>query len=161
MHPYKRQFAWLTEERGVEADTKLSNEVAGFTCRGFSELGQEVAGPRLGDGSQIADQVGLRHANTGIRYVEYMVVLVSLEQNGLYLKQVSGRSKRTNIEPTSPVQRNCHWDWDILNTSMSCGGLFANFKSSFVKKFWFRINPAPGRQLKEIAYLPIQNQNVG
>ena len=76
-------FSWKirTQESGIKADTELSDQVVGILI-GFSVLHfvQEICRSRLGDRSQIGNQVILRHANASISDVQNIVFFISLLQ---------------------------------------------------------------------------------
>ena len=59
----------LTQECGVEANTKLANQITHFLLvLSITKLCQEIACSRLGYCTQIVYQVIFRHTNTSITY---------------------------------------------------------------------------------------------
>ena len=65
------------QEGRVEAHTELANEV-GRVAGAFLQLGEELTGAGLGDRTQVLDQLGLGHADTAVRHVQHLVLLVHL-----------------------------------------------------------------------------------
>lgn len=72
--PHKKQSTiniWsLTQERWIETNSKLSNEIGHLSLRlSFTDLGQELAGARSCDGTQIIDQIIVSHTNSCVCHV--------------------------------------------------------------------------------------------
>ena len=58
-----------TKEGGVEANTKLSDEIVHLRRARVVHLRKEFVRSRLGDRSQILRQMFPRHSNTSVGYV--------------------------------------------------------------------------------------------
>ena len=79
----RRKFLIRTKEGGVEANTKLSDEIVHLRRARFVHLRKEFARSRLGDRSQILRQMFPRHSNTSISYMQHVVFSVSLKINAI------------------------------------------------------------------------------
>ena len=80
------------QESGVESHAKLTNQIAELRRGGrVLQLAQEICRARLGDCSQIVDEISLGHTDTGVRDVQHVVVLVSLDLDAELLRGVQHR----------------------------------------------------------------------
>lgn len=70
----------LTQERWIETDSKLSNEIGHLSLRmSFTEFGQELAGAGSCDGTEVVDQIVVSHTDSSVCDMQDMVVFVSLK----------------------------------------------------------------------------------
>lgn len=70
----------LTQEGGIEAHTKLANEIIHFSLVSgtVTHLLQELAGARLGNSTKVVDEIFLGHANTSVSDVQHVPIFVCL-----------------------------------------------------------------------------------
>jgi len=74
------------QEGRVEADAELADKVADrLGAAALRHFVKELGSARFGDGAQLVDEVGARHANTRVRDVQDLVFRIRFDFNGHFL----------------------------------------------------------------------------